>query len=95
MQAMLTSLGYEVDGSYVQEVLSIFGKFDADNSGFIEPGEFEQLAAHLGLDEAVAAADTQAAAEPASPAAHVSAPIGSPAFQRFDANGDGAAGWPA
>ena len=80
VHAMLASLGFEVDEAYVQEVLSIFGDTDA-HGAFIEPGEFERLAEHLGLDAAMlTGADAGAAAEPGV--------AGSDLFRRFDADGE-------
>ena len=46
--AMIDSIGYEVDASYVGGVMEIFGKFDTDHNGTIELAEFPQLWEHLG-----------------------------------------------
>ena len=46
--AMIDSIGYEVDASYVGGVMEIFGKFDTDRNGTIELAEFPQLWEHLG-----------------------------------------------
>ena len=66
---MLTSLNYQVDGSYIQQVLQLFGSFDEDQSGFIERNEFAALAAQLNMDEMLAALDAKDAAAAAAAAA--------------------------
>jgi Ca2+-binding EF-hand superfamily protein len=48
VEQMMKSLGYKVNSDYVSEVLEIFGSFDEDGDGVIEPAEFGDLWEHLG-----------------------------------------------
>ena len=44
---MMQSLGYKTDQAYLENMMEVFASFDGDESGLIEPHEFEQLYAHL------------------------------------------------
>jgi hypothetical protein len=46
--AMIDELGYDVDANYVDGVMGLFGEFDRDQNGTIEPAEFNRLWTHLG-----------------------------------------------
>ena len=48
VHAMMTDIGYTINGDYLTGVLELFGKFDGDGSGFIEFKEFQGLWEHLG-----------------------------------------------
>ena len=44
---MMRSLGYKTDEAYLKNLMEAFASFDDDDSGLIEPSEFEALYAHL------------------------------------------------
>ena len=44
---MMQSLGYKTDEAYLENLMEAFATFDQDDSGVIEPFEFEALYAHL------------------------------------------------
>lgn len=44
---MMQSLGYKTDQAYLDNIMEVFASFDGNQSGVIEPNEFEQLFAHL------------------------------------------------
>lgn len=44
---MMQSLGYKTDQAYLDNIMEVFASFDGNQSGVIEPDEFEQLFAHL------------------------------------------------
>ena len=44
---MMRSLGYKTDEAYLENLMEAFASFDDDDSGLIEPNEFEALYAHL------------------------------------------------
>ena len=44
---MMQSLGYKADEGYLNNMMEAFASFDDDDSGLIEPHEFELLYAHL------------------------------------------------
>ena len=49
---MLDSLGYETPDSYIQQVLDLFGSFDANQDGVIDFGEFGELWEQLAVNAA-------------------------------------------
>ena len=92
--AMIDSIGYEVDASYVSGVMEIFRKFDTDHNGTIELAEFPQLWEHLGGEALVVETDdTRATASPAPTPQHVAAHGGPQTaravFDKYDTNRDG------
>ena len=60
---MTTTLGYDVEASYVSDLLQLFGDFDLDSDGAISLDEFGMLFEHLGGHERVAYAAQLAAEE--------------------------------
>ena len=69
--AMIDAIGYEVDSSYVGELMEIFGNFDADSiipklrDGTIDLAEFPRLWEHLGGDPLAVEEEKRVVVQPA------------------------------
>jgi Ca2+-binding EF-hand superfamily protein len=74
---MIDDIGYQVDDSYVGGVMDIFGRFDQDQNGTIDLGEFPRLWEHLGGEALAPEASPPPAPAPAP--APVPAPAPAPA----------------
>ena len=63
--AMIDAIGYEVDSSYVGELMEIFGKFDTDSDGTIDLTEFPRLWEHMGGDPLAVEEEKRVVVQPA------------------------------
>jgi hypothetical protein len=82
---LLDAADYAADGSYIEQALEIFGKFDDDGSSAIDFPEFSQLWDYLQLDDRMKQSGMEDIILGQSHLPQTAAAL----FNKYDTNGDG------